>query len=73
MHLPEPRYPQIHVAPKSRNPLVWVSEVRHALRRSGVGRDEIERFSDSAFASGRYDDMRRVCSAWADLDLSGAV
>jgi len=65
----EPRYPDIRLSFHSRNPLVWVSEVRQALRRSGATRDEIQRFSASALAARGGDDTLRICTAWADVRL----
>lgn len=62
-----PRYPEISIHLRSRNPLAAVSAVRQAMRRVGVDRAEIKRFSEQALAH----DMRgawQVCEAWARVD-----
>ena len=48
-----PHYPQIRVHVESRNPLTLVAAVRHALRQARVGKEEIYRFSEEAFARQR--------------------
>lgn len=76
-----PRYPNIRVRLRSRHPLAAVSAIRHALRRSGVERDEIRRFTDEALAgaaassagenaSGR---ISSVCTAWARVIVEHEV
>lgn len=66
-----PRYPAIRLRVDSDNPLVWVSEVRLALRRSGVERDEIRRFSARALGAGADDEaIRQVCSDWAAIEIN---
>ncbi len=65
----DPRYPEIHLRLDSQNPLAWVSAVRQAMRRSGIPRDEIQRFSSAALSIG--DDAERareVCNAWARVE-----
>lgn len=64
----KPRYPDIRLKVSSDRPLVWVSEVRHALRRLGVDRDEIQAFSSAAIDAGPDDAVRRVCTAWATIE-----
>lgn len=66
-----PRYPQVRVQVCSDNPLALISAVRHALRRAGVPREEIQTFSQQAFAGGRSD-LRTVCQGWARIDECGA-
>jgi len=64
---PSPRYPDVHVQLHSRNPLAAVSAVRHALRRAGVERSEVRRFTEEAFAA--RGPARDVCCAWACFEL----
>lgn len=59
----------LRVRVRSSNPLVWVSTVRHALRRSGAQDDEIARFSSDAFEHEEADEMRAVCLEWAEIEL----
>lgn len=64
-----PRYPDLHVALHTQNPFALVSAVRHGLRRNGVAREEILRFTEEALAGpdpGRVED---VCRRWADLHV----
>lgn len=58
----------IHVRVDSPNPLVVISAIRGALRRAGVDREEIARFSHQAFASRDLSDLRQVCRSWAVVD-----
>lgn len=55
-------YPDVRVTRRTTNPLVLIAEVREALRRAGVARPEIHRFSSEAFADLRK--SRQVCSLW---------
>ena len=48
-----PHYPEIRVHVESQNPLTLVAAVRHALRQARVGKEEIYRFSEEAFARRR--------------------
>ena len=65
-----PRYPEIRLRLDSQNPLAWVSAVRQAMRRSGVSREEIQRFSSDALgAAGDATRARQVCSAWARIEV----
>lgn len=78
-----PRYPHIRVRLRSRHPLVAVSAIRHALRRSGVDRDEIRRFTDEALAGATASvapsvepptaRISSVCSAWARVIVEREV
>ena len=63
-----PRYPEIFIHLRSQNPLAAVSAVRHAMRRVGIDRAEIDRFCEQALAHD-LGAARRVCEAWARLDL----
>ncbi len=65
-----PRYPQIHVRLRSRNPFALISAVRQGLRRSRVDRGEIERFTEEALRDEEPRQMRAVCSAWAAVEVS---
>ena len=58
------RYPQIRISLRTRNPLVLVAEVRQELRRAGVDRDEIQRFSEEALAGKNLQQAREVCNTW---------
>lgn len=60
-----PRYPEIHVATASRNPLALVAAVREELRLARIDQDEIERFSEEVLAD-PVDPrrVRAVCSQW---------
>ncbi len=65
-----PRHPEVHVALHSRNPFAWVSSVRHALRQSGVAREEISRFSAAALThQGNPDETWQIVSAWVNVVL----
>ena len=62
-----PRYPDIQVALRSRNPFALVSAVRLALRRSGVEQGEILRFTEKALSVEQPERMREICSEWARI------
>jgi hypothetical protein len=63
-----PRYPEIHVRVSSPNPLTLVAAVRCALRQAHVGREEIWRFSQEAFARKSPRGLRQVCRKWVRID-----
>lgn len=63
-----PRYPQLRVALRSRNPYAYVSAVRNALRRAGTDRVEIERFSEEALQADDPQRLRQLCRAWVQID-----
>jgi SOS response regulatory protein OraA/RecX len=65
------RYPQIRVELRTRNPLVLVAEVRQELRRAGVEREEIRRFSDEALAAKDLQKAREVCNTWVSIGHHG--
>lgn len=65
-----PRYPEIHVELRSRNPYALISAVRLALRRSHIDRAEIYRFTEEALADDEPRRMREVCDNWADVRIS---
>ena len=48
-----PHYPEIRVYVESQNSLTLPAAVRHALRQARVGKEEIYRFSEEAFARQR--------------------
>ncbi|MDX1501548.1 MAG: hypothetical protein R3325_04230 [Thermoanaerobaculia bacterium] len=61
----DPRYPEIEVRTRSKNPLALVAAIRFAMRQARVARSEIQRFSSEALKPG--DDpreTRRVCKSW---------
>ncbi len=65
-----PRYPEIHVELRSRNPYALISAVRLALRRSRIDRAEIFRFTEEALADDEPLRMRQVCDSWADVQIT---
>lgn len=60
------RYPGIRVNVRSEKPIALVAAVRHALRRAGIDRGEIRRFSDEALAAD-VEDTREICRRWVDF------
>jgi len=60
------RYPEIRVRLRTENALVLVSAVRHEMRRAGVPRDEILRFSSEALTVEDPAKMRRICGEWVN-------
>jgi hypothetical protein len=58
------RYPHLEVKLHSENPVALVAAVRLELRRAGVERDEIRRFSEQALGSESPEQARAVCSEW---------
>ena len=65
-----PRYPDIHIRLRSNNPFALVSAVRHALRRSHVDPGEILRFTEEALSNDEPQQMRQVCSDWAEVTVT---
>lgn len=65
-----PRYPQIHVCLRSRNPFALISAVRQALRRSHVDDSEILRFTEEALGQDEPTRMREVCASWAAVEVN---
>lgn len=63
-----PRYPQLRVALRSRNPFAYVSAVRNALRRAGTDPTEIDRFSEQALAAESPQRLRQLCRSWVQID-----
>lgn len=63
-----PRYPDLHIRLKSRNPFALVSAVRQGLRRRHVDGYEIERFTEEALRVEEPDRMKDVCAAWAAIE-----
>ncbi len=70
MYLMAPRYPDIHVRLRSNNPFALVSAVRMALRRSQIDQGEIHRFTEEALKSEEPQRMRRICSSWAEVEVT---
>lgn len=64
----KPRYPQIHVRTRSRNPLALVAAIREELRRARAGKEEIRRFSRQALTRSEPARIREVCRSWAVID-----
>ncbi len=68
----QPRYPQIRVQTRSRNPLTLVAAIREELRRRDAGAAEIRRFSRQAFAARGPRQVRDVCRRWADVRIDAS-
>ncbi len=64
----QPRYPQIRVRTRSRNPLALVAAVREELRRARAGEEEIRRFSRQALTVREPARVREVCRSWAVIE-----
>ncbi len=64
----EPRYPEIHVRTRSRNPLTLVAAIREEMRQARVSEEEIRRFSRQALARGEASRIREVCRSWAVVE-----
>jgi hypothetical protein len=60
------RYPEIRVKLRTQSALALVAAVRHEMRRAGLPREEIERFSSDALTSPDPRQMRRICGEWVD-------
>jgi len=58
------RYPHIRVSLRTRNPLVLVATVRQEMRRAGVEKIEIQRFSDEALGNQEPERVKKVCRKW---------
>ena len=65
----DPRYPQIEVCTRSRNPLALVAAVRQALRQADVDKKEIQRFSREALA-GDPRRSRQICRHWVHVSAT---
>ena len=63
-----PRYPDLRIRLRSRNPFALVSAVRQALRQCHVDGSEIERFTEEALRAEEPDRMKDVCAAWAAIE-----
>jgi SOS response regulatory protein OraA/RecX len=61
------RYPQIRVSFDSANPVALVARIRLELRRAGVDRREIQKFSGEALARNDPQRIRKVCSEWVGV------
>ncbi len=64
----EPKYPEIQVklVGEDGNAFAIIGAVRKALRRGGVGPEEVSAFSDEA-TSGDYDNVLATAMAWVDV------
>lgn len=65
---PAPLHPTVRVSIRSSNPLALIAAIRLALRRAGVDRDEIARFSDQALSTSDVERQLQVCRSWVWLD-----
>jgi hypothetical protein len=70
--LSSPRYPEIRVVVHSRSPLALISAIRLALRKAGVERGEISRFSQEALDKNNPRRQREVCGRWVRVVSAGA-
>lgn len=68
MLMMSPRYPEVQIRLRTRNPFALISAVRQGLRRSRVDDGEIRRFTEEAMRSEEPNQMREVCAAWAAID-----
>jgi hypothetical protein len=59
-----PRYPEIHVSTRSRNPLALVAAVREELRLAGAARTDITRFTDQALEHPDRPHVLAVAERW---------
>jgi hypothetical protein len=59
-----PRYPEIHVSIRSRNPLALVAAVREELRLARAARNDIARFTDQALAHPDTPHVLEVAERW---------
>lgn len=66
----QPRYPEIHVHTRSRNPLALVAAIREELRRVHAGDEEIRRFSRQALEVCDPARIREVCRRWAVVEAT---
>lgn len=62
-----PRYPDIRISLRSRNPFALVSAVRQALRQSGIDEGEILTFTETALEDNHPERMREICAQWAEI------
>ena len=65
-----PRYPDIQVRLRSRNPYALISAVRLALRQAHVDEAEVLRFTEEALEEEEPRRMRQVCDSWADVAVA---
>ena len=63
-----PRYPNVHVKVRSRNPLALISAIRIGLRQAGASHTEINRFSNEALEQDDPTSVQRVCQKWAAIE-----
>lgn len=62
-----PIYPDVEVSVRSLHPLVLVSSVRYALRRAGIGSEQISRFSCEALTARSERRQRQICAHWVTV------
>ena len=60
-------YSHVRVSTRSANPVALIAATRHQLRRAGVAKEEIRRFSDEAFSSENAASQVDVCRRWVDV------
>ena len=65
-----PRYPEIRVRLRSRNPYALISAVRLALRQAHVEEAEVVRFTEQALEVEEPRRMREICASWADVTVA---
>ena len=68
-----PRYPKIHVCVRSHNRFVVVAAVRQEMRRAGVNRQQIERFSGQALACPSREALLEICGRWVAVEERGQI
>lgn len=64
----EPKYPDVEVqlSGEEGNAFMMIGKTRRALKRHGVGDEEIEQFSTEA-TSGDYDNVINTIGRWVEV------
>jgi hypothetical protein len=64
-----PKYPDVHVRliGEDGNGFAIVGRVQKAMRKAGIGEDEIDLFRKEAF-SGSYDKLLQTSIDWVDVE-----
>lgn len=65
----KPKHPDITVqlSGEDGNAFFILGRVRKAMRRAGLGKDEIEQFTAEA-QSGDYDNLLATCCRWVEVE-----
>lgn len=65
----EPTFPNVHIQLSGRdgNAFAIVGRVNRALKAAGIGRDEINEFTEAAMNSGSYDDLLRLAMSTVEV------